>query len=228
MNKTVLIVDDEKNVRDISRAYLEKAGYQVFEAENGEEALDIYYAEDIHLVVLDVMMPKMNGIECLEAIRQSSEVPIIMLTAKVEEQDLIKGIQKGADDYVRKPFSIRELMVRIEGMMRRVYGFSESKPKEFAEGDLVIDYEKMLVLKKNQKVDITSHELKILKVFTENCEIVLSREQLIEKAFGLNFDGFDRTIDTHIKNLRQKIEDNPKKPTYIRTVYGMGYQFLRG
>lgn len=228
MVKSILIVDDEQNLRDVTRAYLEKVNYQVFEAVDGLEALKIFDTEEIHLVILDVMMPKMNGIEFLEIIREYSDVPVIMLTAKVEETDLIKGIKLGADDYIKKPFSMRELMIRIEALVRRAYGRIESKVYTFREGNLVIDFGKMRVTKNGKSIEMTPNEFKIIKVFVENCELVLSRDQLIEKAFGLNFSGYDRTIDTHIKNLRQKIEDNAKTPTYIRTIYGMGYQFMKG
>jgi len=228
MKKTILVVDDEKNVRDITKAYLENAGYNVLEAMNGEEAIHIFENEEIHLIILDVMMPKMNGMKVLEVIREYSMVPIIMLTAKVDEKDLISGMKTGADDYIKKPFSMRELMVRVEAIMRRVYQKREEKTLVFREGDLVIDILKMKVKKEGILIELTPNEFKILKVFVENYNIVLSREQLIEKAFGINFDGFDRTIDTHIKNLRQKIEDNHKSPTYIKTVYGMGYQFMKG
>lgn len=228
MKKTILVVDDEKNVRDITKAYLENAGYNVIEAINGEEAIHIFENKDIHLIILDVMMPKMNGMKVVEAIRKYSMVPIIMLTAKVDEKDLIRGIKTGADDYIKKPFSMRELMVRVEAIMRRVYPEETEKLITFRKGDLVIDIPEMKVKKEGTLIELTPNEFKILKVFIRNYNIVLSREQLIEKAFGINFDGFDRTIDTHIKNLRQKIEDNHKSPTYIKTVYGMGYQFVKG
>lgn len=228
MKRTILVVDDEKNVRDITRAYLEKAGYDVLEAADGEAALEAFQNLKVDLMILDIMMPKLNGMEVLECIRRSSDVPVIMLTAKVGESDLVEGIQTGADDYIKKPFSMRELMVRVEALMRRIYKGDKQLILEFGNGDLMVDLPKMKVMKKKRAVDLTPNEFKILKVLVENSEIVLSREQLIERAFGISFDGFDRTVDTHIKNLRHKLEDNPKKPVYIRTVYGMGYQFLEG
>jgi len=227
MKRTILIVDDEKNVRDISKAYLENAGYSVLEASDGEEALEQFENNEVHLLILDIMMPKLNGVEVLKYIRESSDVPVIMLTAKVGESDLVDSMKSGADDYVKKPFSMRELVVRVEAMMRRVYRH-EKEELSLCGGRIAVNILKMKVLKDGELVDLTPNEFKILKVFIENQELVLSREQLIEKAFGMNFDGFDRTIDTHVKNLRYKLELNPKNPEMIKTVYGIGYQFFRG
>lgn len=225
-SKTVLVVDDEVNITDIIEAYLKKEGYKVFIAHNGQEALQIFRDNKIDLIILDLMMPVMNGEEVCSRIRIKSNVPIIMLTAKVEEENVISGIKSGADDYVKKPFSVRELMVRVSALFRRI---QSDKPLldiyNYNDGDLIVDFNSMIVKKKNEPVDLTPNEFKILKTFMFNVNIVLSREQIIEKTFGISFDGFDRTIDTHIKNLRQKIEDKPKKPQYIKTIYSMGYKF---
>ncbi len=207
-------------------AYLTKEGYHVSIASNGQEALELFKSESIDLIVLDLMMPIMSGEEVCQIIRQKSNVPIIMLTAKVSDEDVVNGIKGGADDYIRKPFSVRELVVRIYGLLRRL---SNDEPltdlSQLGDGDVVIDFAKMRTMKKEVEVSLTPNEYKILKVLIANAEIVLTREQIIEKTFGIQFDGFDRTIDTHIKNLRQKLEDNPKKPVYIKTVYSVGYKF---
>lgn len=225
--KRILVVDDEQNIRDIVAAYLVKDGYEVSIAKNGLEALELFDSEVIDLVVLDLMMPLMGGEEVCRRIREHSHVPIIMLTAKVSEDDAIKGIKGGADDYIRKPFSVRELMVRIHGIFRRL-SIDETKQSttKLGDEDVVIDFNKMTTTKRGNLITLTPNEYKILKVLVDNEEIVLTREQIIEKTFGVQFDGFDRTIDSHIKNLRQKLEDYPKKPIYIRTVYSVGYKLM--
>lgn len=224
--KHILVVDDEKNIRDIVVAYLKKEGYQVSEAVNGKEAIEIFRAEQIDLILLDRMMPVMTGDEVCAHIRNSSKVPIIMLTAKVSDEDVIEGIQDGADDYIRKPFSVRELIVRIHALFRRTETDEPfNEVYSFGSGDLVVDFKRMTFTKRGEAITLTPNEFKIFKVMITNSNIVLSREQIIEKTFGIQFDGYDRTIDTHIKNLRQKIEDEPKKPAYIRTVYSVGYKF---
>lgn len=227
--KHILVVDDEKNIREIVAAYLDKEGYNVTCASDGLEAIAVFEQNVVDLIILDLMMPNMTGEEVCNRIRMKSNVPIIMLTAKVEDDDIIAGIKGGADDYVRKPFSVRELMVRVHGLLRRASGNQPMVATyRFNDDDLLIDFSKMLLHKKGVSVTLTPNEFKILKVLVANQGVVLSREQIIEKTFGIQFDGFDRTIDTHIKNLRHKIEDNPKKPTYIRTVYSMGYKFGEG
>lgn len=224
--KKILIVDDEKNIRDIVKAYLEKEDYRVFTASDGIEAMEILSVEKIDLLILDLMMPNMNGEEVCARVRLRSNMPIIMLTAKVEEENVIDGIKGGADDYIKKPFSVRELMVRVAALFRRLDG---SEPLlevyRYNNDDLVVDFRAMSVRKKGQEVDLTPNEFKILKTFIQNAEIVLTRNQIIEKTFGIQFDGFDRTIDSHIKNIRHKIEGSHKNPDYIKTVYSMGYKF---
>ncbi len=224
--KHILVVDDEANIREIVSAYLRKEGYQVSEAADGLEAVEIFAGTHIDLIVLDLMMPKMTGEEVCAKIRAKSKVPIIMLTAKVDDEEVIKGIAGGADDYIRKPFSVRELMIRIHAIFRRLD--TDVPLSEFislGDGDLVIDFKRMTFEKAGNPITLTPNEFKILKVLIANEGIVLNRDQIIEKTFGIQFDGFDRTIDTHIKNLRQKIEDDQKKPRYIKTIYSMGYKF---
>lgn len=228
MNKTnILVVEDEKNISDVIVAYLESEGYHTFVAADGQIAMDIFSQETIHLIILDLMIPIISGEEVCKKVRAISNVPIIMLTAKTEEEDKITGLAIGADDYVSKPFSPRELVGRVKALLRRSYQGSNPLAQKlyFNEGDLDIDIDKMRVNKLGEEVHLTLNEFKILLTFVSNVGQVLSREQLIEASFGYDYEGFDRTIDTHIKNLRQKIEDNPKAPKYIQTVYGAGYRF---
>lgn len=229
MFNNILVVEDEQNILDVIKAYLLKEDYNVFEAKDGEKAMELFHSEDIHLIILDLMIPKISGEEVCSQIRNTSDVPIIMLTAKSDEESRIDGLSIGADDYVVKPFSPRELIGRVKALLRRSYRSETSQPLAekviFDNGRLLIDIDKMLVLKDDLVKDLTSNEFKILTAFVSNPGSVLSREQLIKIAFGFDYEGFDRTIDTHIKNIRQKLEDNPKAPAYIVTVYGVGYKF---
>ncbi|MEA5009046.1 response regulator transcription factor [Clostridium tyrobutyricum] len=224
----ILVVDDEKNIVDVVKAYLEKDGFEVVTASDGEAALNIFNNEDIYLIVLDLMMPKITGEEVCNRIRATSSVPIIMLTAKADEDERIEGISIGADDYLTKPFSARELVVRVRALLRRAY--RDVAPMadilSFSKGDLEVNIKKMVVKKQGKAVSLTTNEFKVLTILLANPGQVFSREQLVEKAFGMDYEGFDRTVDTYIKNIRHKIEDNPKEPTYITTVYGMGYKFI--
>ncbi|WPC43816.1 response regulator transcription factor [Clostridium sp. JS66] len=226
--KKILVVDDEPNIVEVVEAYLRKEGFQVVTAENGEKALRLFKEEVIHLVVLDLMLPKISGEEICNRIRAVSDVPIIMLTAKSEEEDKISGLAIGADDYLTKPFSVRELVGRVKALIRRTY--RDSSPLAdyllFNNGDLEVHIKKMKVKKAGEYVNLTTNEFKVLLALLTNPGQVFSREQLVQKAFGEDYEGFDRTIDSYIKNIRQKIEDNHKEPKYIITVYGMGYKFL--
>ena len=225
--KNILVVEDEKNISDVIRAYLLKDNFNVYLAYDGEEALDKFDRNDIHLIILDLMIPEISGEEVCKIIRAKSEVPIIMLTAKTEEENRIKGLSIGADDYVLKPFSPRELISRVKALLRRSY--RDYKPLaerlSFNDGDLEILVDELKVKKKGIDIELTTIEFKVLLSLVSNPNIVLSREQLIAIALGDEYEGYDRTIDTHIKNIRQKIEDNPKEPKYIQTVYGAGYKF---
>lgn len=226
-NMNILIVEDEKNISDVIKAYLIKENYNIKVAKNGEEALEIFNDEIIHLIILDLMIPKISGEEVCKKIRSISDVPIIILTAKTDEENRIEGLSIGADDYVLKPFSPRELVSRVKALIRRSYRDSSplAEVLSFNNGDLEIDIDKMIVKKNNIIMDFTTNEFKILLSLVSNTSNVLSREQLIESAFGYEYEGYDRTIDTHIKNIRHKIEKNPKTPEYIHTVYGAGYKF---
>lgn len=225
--RNILVVEDEKNISDVIEAYLIKDDFNVFLAYDGEEAMDKFNNNEIHLIILDLMIPKISGEEVCKRIRSTSEVPIIMLTAKTDEENRIEGLSIGADDYVLKPFSPRELVSRVKALIRRSY--RDFKPLaeilSFNDGDLEILVEEMGVRKNGLKVDLTAIEFKVLLSLVSNPNIVLSREQLIASALGQEYEGYDRTIDSHIKNIRQKIENNPREPRYIQTVYGAGYKF---
>ena len=223
----ILVVDDEKNILDVVKAYLEKEGYQIVTAMDGETALSILSKETIHLVVLDLLLPKLSGEEVCRKIRTTSSVPIIMLTAKADEDEKIEGISIGADDYLTKHFSARELVVRVGALIRRAYRgqIPLADILSFNNGDIEVDIKKMIVKKQGEGVSLTTNEFRVLTALLINPGQVFSREHLVDKAFGMDYEGFDRTMDTYIKNIRQKIEDNPKEPKYIVTVYGTGYKF---
>lgn len=227
MEYNILVVEDEKNILDVIKAYLEKENYNVITATDGERALELFQTRDVHLIILDLMIPKISGEEVCKRIRSTSDVPIIMLTAKADEENKIEGLNIGADDYVTKPFSPRELISRIKALLRRSYKEIRQLTEvlSFNNNALIIDKDKMMVNKNNLNIPLTTIEFKILFALASNNSIVLSREQLIDIAFGNDYEGYDRTIDTHIKNLRQKIETDPKNPKYITTVYGAGYRF---
>ena len=220
----ILIVEDEKNIREIVGKYLEASGYQVIEAEDGLEGLYQFNEKSIDLAILDLMMPKMDGFELLKEIRNVSDIPVILLTAKKDEVDRLNGFDYGADDYVMKPFSPKELIKRIEVLIRRVYGKGDLEGK-INVNQLILNLKNQTLYYKDKKIDITATEFKLLRTFFENVNQVLSREQLIEKSFGYNYEGFNRSIDAHIKRIRQKIAINKDVPEYIHTKYGAGYIF---
>jgi len=230
MKYNILIVEDEKNILDVVKAYLEKNDFNVFEAMDGESALEIFNSNEIHLLILDLMLPNVSGEEVCSRIRMTSDVPIVMLTAKSDEDSKINGLSIGADDYIVKPFSLRELLGRVKALLRRSYKLSSSQPLAeklyFDNNRLIIDLDKISVQKDENIIDITNNEFRIIEVLVSNPGKIFTREQLIQSAFGVDYDGFDRTIDSHIKNIRHKLEDNPKTPSYILTVYGMGYKFM--
>ena len=225
--KNVLIVDDEAMLRESVSAFLKTKGYGVYEAENGMDALDILSRRPVALVLLDLMLPGLPGEEVCRAIRRQSRVPIIMLTAKAAEQDLLDGLMNGADDYVTKPFSVLELYTRMEAVLRRAGDELTPLAQRFSWNgdDLVIDLEHDEVYKQGRRLSLTGSEWRILLALVRHPGKTFSREALIDLVYGPAFDGFDRAIDTHIKNLRKKMETDPKAPRYIRTVHGMGYRF---
>lgn len=224
--KTILVVDDEPKITEVVQSYLEKSGYQAICAHSGNDALRLFEKHLPSLVILDLMLPDMSGEEICREIRKTSRVPIIMLTAKIEEEDIINGLGLGADDYLTKPFSPRQLMARVEAVLRRA-AIDEPLMEELRlnAGDLIIRVRQREVYKRGVLVPLTPNEFNILLVLAKHPFRVYTREALISQALKNDFDGYDRVIDTHIKNLRQKIEDNSKTPVYILTVHGTGYKF---
>lgn len=220
----ILIIEDEKNISEIVAKYLEKEGYTTIIANDGIEGLALFRDSNPDLVISDVMMPTIDGFEVLREIRLISDIPVIMLTAKQEEVDRLKGFENGADDYVTKPFSPKELVRRVMVMLKRTYKVIEYK-QVLIEGELKLDLNKQKLYKNEDEIDITSKEFQIIYAFFKNPRQILSREQLIELAFSNDFDGFDRTIDAHIKKIRHKIEEDTKTPKYLKTKYGAGYIF---
>jgi len=225
--KKVLVVDDEPKIIRAVSAYLEKEGYQVFAATSGKEALELVERKAPDLIVLDLRLPDVPGEEVCQKIRQRRDTPILMLTAKVEEEDKIRGLSIGADDYVTKPFSPRELVARVRAILRRVK--AEREPQRdlisFDNGKVRIDVAKQEVSLNGEIVTLTPNEYKLLLALARYPGRVYTRSELINKVQGYEYEGYDRTIDAHVKNLRQKIEEDPKNPTYILTVFGMGYKF---
>lgn len=226
-NKKILIVDDEPKIVEVVKAYLEKSGFEVFEAYDGRQALKLFEKKYPDMVILDLMLPEMSGEEVCKSIRRISRVPIIMLTAKIDEDEKINGLNIGADDYVTKPFSNKELIARINSLFRRSdEGFSPLfHIMSWNDGDLEINMNSMTVKKSGVALNLTPNEFKILCTLMKYPQKTFTREELIEIALGMDYDGFERTVDSHIKNLRSKIEDNTANPTYIITVRGMGYKF---
>ena len=221
--KKILVVEDEEKISDLVKAYLEKEGFSVKVASTGQEAISSV-KEGFDLIILDLMLPDMNGEDICETIREDSDIPIIMLTAKSEEEDRVKGLGIGADDYVVKPFSPRELVARVKALLRRVQGKKEKS--SFNSGNLVIDSSRYEVVKHGEAIVLTSTEFKLLQCLANSPGQVFSRLQLVNVILGYDFEGYDRTIDAHIKNIRHKIEDDPKESQYIKTVYGVGYRFI--
>lgn len=223
-NINILVVDDEKTIVDVIEVYLKKEGYTVFTASNGNEALKIFNDKKINLIILDLMLPDISGEDICKKIKNQIDIPIIMLTAKVNEDDVLNGFKQGADDYVIKPFSVKQLIARVTAILRR-YKVNKNEIMSFNNRDLIIDKDKCEVKKKGDIVKLTPSEYKLLLIFSENSKKLFTRNELLDKAIGEEIDAIDRIIDSHIKNLRSKIEDNSKEPKYILTVYGMGYKF---
>ncbi len=219
---TILVVDDEKKIVDIVRAYLERDGYRVLVAYDGRSALEISRKQSPDLIILDLMLPEVSGWDVCRAVRKESNVPIIMLTAREETADKIVGLELGADDYVTKPFDPKELVSRVKAVLRRVQ--SMDVPQVLRVVDLVIDVEKRQLSRGGGPVSLTPLEFELLRVLAERPGRVYSRMELLDRIQGDAYEGYERTIDSHIKNLRKKIEPDPEHPQYIITVYGIGYK----
>ena len=227
---TILIVDDEVKITEVIKSYLENSGYLTACAYDGKNAMSLFEKCSPVLIILDLMLPDMTGEDICREIRKKSRVPIIMLTAKVEDADIINGLGIGADDYLTKPFSPKQLVARVEAVLRRVSSEAIPLTNEFSfhDGDLVIDGLRHEIRKNGQLVALTPNEYKILVTMSKYPSKVFTREELIELALGDDYDGFDRVIDTHIKNIRQKLGDDGRTPRYILTVHGTGYRFGGG
>jgi len=225
--KKVLVVEDEAKISEVIKSFLESKGFMVFVAENGKQAFGLMEKENISLIILDLMLPDMSGEEICIKIRKTSRVPIIMVTAKVNEEDMLKGLGIGADDYISKPFSLKELFARIEVVLRRSSDdlIPLYNKNSFLDGDLEVDFQSHTIKKQGREVSLTPNEYKILAAMIKYPNKVFTREELIRTALGDEFEGYDRAIDSHIKNIRQKIETDTKNPDYLITIHGTGYKF---
>lgn len=222
--QTILVVDDEKTIVKLLRAYLEEAGYRVVTAPDGRQALFVARHEKPDLVILDLMMPEMDGWEFTRRFRQENNAPIIMLTARVEDMDKILGLELGADDYVTKPFSPREVVARVRAVLRRA-GAEPAVPNVLRAGDLILDRDAHSVTLAGKPVDLTPTEFDLLAALMSRPGRAMSRLDLLDATQGDAYEGYERTVDVHIKNLRRKIEANARDPNTILTVFGVGYKF---
>ncbi|KYO66159.1 response regulator YycF [Thermovenabulum gondwanense] len=228
MKNKILVVDDEKPIVDILKYNLSKEGYEVVAAFDGEEAVEIAFSEKPDLILLDIMLPKKDGFTVCKTLREKMTCPIIMLTAKGEEVDKVLGLELGADDYVTKPFSMRELLARIRANLRRIsLNGDESSKKVIRVQDLEIDLTSFLVRKKGEPVELTFREFELLKFLANQPGVVFTREKLLEEVWGYEYYGDVRTVDVTIRRLREKIEDDPSDPKYIITKRGIGYYFVK-
>jgi len=223
MAKKILVVDDEKRIVEILQAYLERDGYQVIAAYDGRSALELARSNSPDLIILDLMLPEVSGWDVCRELRRESDVPIIMLTARDDTTDKIIGLELGADDYVTKPFDPKEIISRVRAVLRR----SDVKPVSKSTinvGEIMIDTNKRLVRRGDRNIELTPIEFDLLRVMAENPGRVYSRMQLLDKVQGDAYEGYERTVDSHIKNLRKKLELDPEHPVYIITIYGVGYK----
>jgi len=224
----ILVVDDEPKILNIVKAYLEKDGYRVLTARDGKEGLDVARRESPDLIILDLMLPEMSGWDVCRALRKESRVPIIMATARDEVTDRIVGLEIGADDYITKPFDPKELVARVHAVLRRAQSAAaEPQPKVIVAGDLMINLDLHEVRRNKEVVQLTPSEFSLLSILAQSPGRVYSRLQLLEMIQGDAYEGYERAIDSHIKNLRQKIEPDPRQPRYVQTVFGVGYRFAR-
>jgi two-component system, OmpR family, alkaline phosphatase synthesis response regulator PhoP len=227
MNRSILVIDDDIKTVELIRLYLEREKYRVLAAYDGEQALALARQKSPGLIILDWMLPKIDGLDVCRILRAESNVPIIMLTAKATEADTLLGLDLGADDYVTKPFSPRELVARVRVVLRRTNQQEDQPPEELRVGPLLIDYRSHEVWRNGELIDLTPKEFKLLETLAREPGRAFSRLELVQRVFGLDYEGFERTVDVHIMNLRKKIELHPNEPAYLQTVYGVGYKFRR-
>ena len=226
--KTALIVEDDKAVLQLIRLYLAQAGYRILEAQDGVAGLRMALEESPDIVLLDLNQPGMDGIEVCKNVRSESDVPIIMVTARVEEEDRLTGLDLGADDYVSKPFSPRELVARVNAVLRRTQRNTENQKEtgnHLTAGAVVIDLDRRSATVLGTEIDLTPTEFRLLSYFIEGRGRTVSRDQIIENVFGYDFSGYDRTVDTHVSNLRKKLESANPEGQHLKTMYGVGYRF---
>jgi DNA-binding response OmpR family regulator len=224
MKELILVVDDEPKIVKLARDYLERGGYQVLAATDGQTALAVASHERPDLVVLDLNLPGMDGLDVIRALRRNTAVPVIMLTARAEETDRLIGLELGADDYITKPFSPRELVLRVKAVLRRVQG-DLYRPGLIRAADLEIDLDGHTVTREGESIHLSRTEFNLLATLARHPGQTFTRAQLIDRLYGVIYDGYDRSIDAHIKNLRRRLEPNLSDPRYILTVYGVGYKF---
>jgi len=224
MSKTILVVDDAESLRTMVKSYLTQEGYRVVTAANGREALFVARQERPDLILLDLMMPELGGFEFISAHNRDGDAPIIILTAKLEESDKVLGLELGADDYLTKPFSLRELTARIRAVLRRAEKSAPAGASLLRVGELTLDRDSRLVTSNSTTVDLTPSEFDLLATFMSQPGRVFSRLELLDRLQGDAYEGYERTIDVHIRNLRTKIEPDPRSPRYVLTVYGIGYR----
>lgn len=224
--RRVLLVEDEKAIRDAVAAYLEREGFWVTGAADGQAALDAFHsAHTYDVIILDLMLPRVSGEQVCKEIRNTSDVPIIMLTAKGEIDNRIAGLELGADDYLVKPFSPRELIARVRALLRRAHSVEEPQRDKLVYGGLELDITAHRATLDGEDLDLTASEFKLLTTLARYPGRVYTRMELVEKVLGYDFDGYERTVDSHVKNLRAKLNDDPKAPRFIFTVHGVGYRF---
>ena len=227
MNHSILVVDDDKKTVELIRLYLERERYKVLAAYDGQQALMLARQKSPGLIILDWMLPKVDGLDVCRILRAESSVPIIMLTAKATEEDTLLGLDLGADDYITKPFSPRELVARVRVVLRRAYAQEEQPHEELRIGPLLIDFRAHEVWRDGERVDVTPKEFRLLETLAREPGRAFSRLELMQRVFGLDYEGLERTVDVHVMNLRKKIESSPNEPTYLLTVYGLGYKFRK-
>lgn len=227
-NRKILVVDDDKKIVNLLKLYLEKDSYRVFAAYDGVQALDFARRKQPDLIILDLMLPQIDGLDVCRILQAEADTPIIMLTARTTETDKLIGLELGADDYITKPFSPREVVARVRTVLRRAGKESSQGPPEMRFPGLVIDRRRHEVRVQGESVALTPTEFKLLETLAGDPGRVFSRLDLLERVFGYDFGGFERTVDVHVKNLRKKIEADPRNPVYVQTIYGVGYKFVKG